>query len=359
MKVTAILKGRIDSNGHQPIQIRICDGPKRSYKPTRYKVDPKLWDKGKRKVKPEHPKASEINKQLSVLIIQYQAAYIEGSEKKRPKVEFYAYINQCLDQWEQIRKPGTYRQLISQRDKLKAFAPTLLLSDVTSGFLYQYQNYILAKGNTQNTAWTAFKFIRTIILKALKEKLIEENPFDAFDMPQYTDPLINYLTKEEVQKIEDEITKPECSEELRVAGTWFLIGCKTGLRLSDLKAFNHKKNIVSGRLVVHTQKTQEVVSLPISDKLRRLFEALEYKPFPMTGEHYNRLLKSLALACGIKKRISSHIARHTAAVLMADAGVSQETVQAILGHKSIKTTAIYFKVTNRRIDDELKSKMPD
>lgn len=349
MKVTAILKGRIDSNGHQPIQIRIADGRKRSYRPTKMKVPQKDFEAGK--VKPSHPKASEYNQRLKTLVIQYQAAELKG-EKKVPRTDLYDYLEICLAQWDRIKKDGTLRQIRSQRDKLKEFAPSLLLSEVTVDFLYRYQAHRYSLGNNHNTVWTAFKFLRSVIRKAYAEGLVRENPFAVFKMPQYRDPQKVYLTKEEIEEV-DKFLKGDCPGELHFIGTWFLIACYTGLRLSDLRAFDRKKNIVGGRLIVHTQKTQDVVSLPLSERLKGYLERIDYKPLGMTGENYNRLLKALMLACGITKKVSSHTARHSAAIMMANAGISQEVTAKVLGHKKLATTGIYYKITGSRIDAEL------
>lgn len=353
MKVTAILKGMIDSNGHQPIQIRIADGTRRQFMPTKIKIDPKLWDAPKKRIKPAHPKASQHNKTLEALIIQYQAQAAEGAVKKMPNLSFKEYADRSIEQWELSRKDGTMRQLRSQRDKVLDFAPSLMLSQVTTEWLYSYMAHRKGKGNNSNTIWTAFKFLKQLLHKAESEGLLKENPFKKFkDMPKYRDPVKVWLTVEEIEKIDAYLLEPTISPELFFIGTWFLIACYTGLRLSDLKAFS-KKNIVGQRLILSTVKTAEVVSLPINDRLKSYFERIEYKPLHYTGEAYNRLLKVLATGAKISKNITSHTARHSAAMRLANAGVSIEVTAKILGQRNIATTAIYYRISNQRIDDEL------
>jgi hypothetical protein len=57
--------------------------------------------------------------------------------------------------------------------------------------------------------------------------------------------------------------------------------------------------------------------------------------------------------CGIAKRMSSHLARHTFATLALTQGVSIESVSKMLGHSNIKTTQIYSKVTENKIGNEM------
>ena len=64
----------------------------------------------------------------------------------------------------------------------------------------------------------------------------------------------------------------------------------------------------------------------------------------------NAYLKEIADLCGIKKRLTTHIARHTAAAAMFLANVvSMENVAKILGHANIKMTQHYAKVLDSSI----------
>lgn len=357
MKVTAILKGMIDQNGHQPIQIRINQGNKRSFKPTGVKINPKLFKKGK--VKPEHPNHKQLNDKIANLIIKYQAEALSGAgEKKKTKIFLFDYITSSIRQLDHIRKPGTVRIYLSQTEKLKAFTPNLLLSQVDSNFLYAYQSHLIKLGNSKNTVWSSFKFLRTILNKAVKDELIDKTPFNKFPMPKYEEKAKDYLSLDEIRKIDKFCLDKNCPPDLVFTGTWFLIACHTGLRLADLKAFDKKKNIHSSRLVVHTSKTGDIIGLPIMPKLRTYFERIKYQPLNMSGENYNRLLKLIAMGAGIDKKVTSHTARHTAAMTLANAGISQEVTAKVLGHADMRSTKTYYKITNQRIDMELKKLKP-
>lgn len=59
---------------------------------------------------------------------------------------------------------------------------------------------------------------------------------------------------------------------------------------------------------------------------------------------------SLALA------ITFHCARHTAATtIFLSNGVPIETVSSMLGHKSIKTTQIYAKITKEKLNQDMEN----
>ena len=62
------------------------------------------------------------------------------------------------------------------------------------------------------------------------------------------------------------------------------------------------------------------------------------------------LLKEIADVCGIAKRLTTHVARHTAATVVFLANdVSMENVSKILGHSNIRMTQHYAKVLDSSI----------
>ena len=76
----------------------------------------------------------------------------------------------------------------------------------------------------------------------------------------------------------------------------------------------------------------------------------------------NAYLKEIADLCGIKKQLTFHMARHTFATMTLSKGVPMESVSKMLGHTNIKTTQIYARITNKKIEHdmlELSTKLDD
>ena len=59
----------------------------------------------------------------------------------------------------------------------------------------------------------------------------------------------------------------------------------------------------------------------------------------------NQYLKEISETCGINKRMTFHLSRHTfATTVTLSNGVPIESVSKMLGHQSMRTTQIYAKV---------------
>jgi site-specific recombinase XerD len=73
----------------------------------------------------------------------------------------------------------------------------------------------------------------------------------------------------------------------------------------------------------------------------------------ISNQKYNSYLKVLGAFCNLKKRVTSHVARHTFATTVTLAnGVRIEVISKMLGHTNIKTTQIYAKVCQPEVDNE-------
>lgn len=89
--------------------------------------------------------------------------------------------------------------------------------------------------------------------------------------------------------------------------------------------------------------------IPLNDTALDILRKYDYKLPVLTNQKYNAYLKEIADLCGINKRLTTHLARHTAATLMLNAGISMDVVAKILGHSNTTMTAHYAKMMDRTI----------
>ena len=65
-------------------------------------------------------------------------------------------------------------------------------------------------------------------------------------------------------------------------------------------------------------------------------------------------LKVIAKKCGIEKNVTWHMSRHSyATTVCLSNDVPIETLSKMLGHRSIRTTQIYAKITGEKISRDM------
>jgi site-specific recombinase XerD len=136
-----------------------------------------------------------------------------------------------------------------------------------------------------------------------------------------------------------------------------------GLRISELMHLQIR-DIDSARMVVIVRqgKGRKDRLVPLSPRLLEELRAYWrcYRPgrwlFPgATGDRplcsgtVQRQCQEAVHRAGIRKRCTPHTLRHSYATHLLEAGVDVVTLQAILGHTDLRTTAHYLHVNTRRL----------
>jgi len=70
---------------------------------------------------------------------------------------------------------------------------------------------------------------------------------------------------------------------------------------------------------------------------------------PQDGGGGCRIVQRFARRAGITRPVGPHTLRHSYATHLLDAGTDLRTIQVLLGHRNIKTTAIYLHVSQAKI----------
>jgi site-specific recombinase XerD len=77
----------------------------------------------------------------------------------------------------------------------------------------------------------------------------------------------------------------------------------------------------------------------------------ESKDSPLTTRSVQRIISEYASWCGISKKLTPHVLRHSFATNLLGNGADIRAVQRMLGHASIVTTQIYTHVTDKELKD--------
>lgn len=173
------------------------------------------------------------------------------------------------------------------------------------------------------------------------------------------------LSKEDIIKLE--LYEP-ANENIKLTKDLFLFEIYTGQRVSDLFKTNIATvNLSDMTLNFRQTKTNELVSIPLIDKALKIISKYPNMKFPKISEqYYNRQIKELAKSAGlndliqierkslnkiekvIKEKwelVSSHHARVTCIVNMAQNGALPEEIITVSGHSNPRSIDAYMKIS--------------
>lgn len=136
-----------------------------------------------------------------------------------------------------------------------------------------------------------------------------------------------------------------------------------GLRISEVTALR-SSDIDSQRMVIHVRQGKGrkdrylMLSPRLLTVLRAYWQAVRPPDWLFPGRHPDRPLSLSAVqracqrarhAAGIGKAVTVRALRHSFATHLLEAGTDVRTIQVLLGHRSLQTTARYTHVSARTV----------
>lgn len=234
---------------------------------------------------------------------------------------------------------------------------------VDVAFFNNFDYYLRSRSCANNYTVKMIKNLGKIINICCENGTAESNPITFYKGRTKTVDR-NFLSQEEIQII---LQKRFVSARLDAIRDVFLFCCFTGLAYADvqkLKITDIQKGI-DGELwiIKNRQKTNERASIPLLQNAVELINKYEGHPicgnlgtvFPVpSNQKMNEYLKEIAELCGIEKKLTSHIARHTFATTVTLLnGVPIESVSKMLGHTNIRTTQHYAKILDMKLSEDM------
>ena len=376
-----------DSVGRCPVMGRLTIGGSECVFSAKMLAPRSLWMSGRAKGK--SVEAVEINRRLDELRASALAIYREQSAvHERVTAEeikclllgmaygqetLLNYFNSFIEHFEKrvgvnrtAKAANSYR--CAYEHIARFLSERLRLSDVPfsaldRSFVDKFDLYLRTERRlAPNTIVLYMSRLHTVVNKAIAAGIITTDPFAGYEPPR-PEYKRRYLTGEELQRL---MTTPLRSPRLYLVRDLFLFSCYTGISYGDmcrLTAANLEMAddgttwIKAAREKTNVEFEIPLLDLPlhIIDKYRDT--APDGKMLPMYGNsELNKGLKQLATVCGIDRKLTFHMARHTYATeITLSHGVPMETVSRMLGHSRVDTTQIYAQVTDNKIDTDTQS----
>ena len=245
-----------------------------------------------------------------------------------------------LEEWGQIR---TFRDVNAQK-----------ISEYLH-FLSQRMRPLVVNGESiqqpikQVSVYAYYRKLSKWVHLAQAQDLVPGNALAGLKVPRGEYAKRERLTKEELQRWL--AFKPAYSSLAHVRDL-FAMQCATGLAFVDLMETDFSKLEKNGDFYTLSGRRHKTgrayfsVMLPFG---KEVLDRNNGKMPQMTNQKYNYYLKQVAAMCGIEKKVTTHVGRHTYACLCLSAGVRMEAVQRTLGHADIRTTQIYAELVDQDV----------
>ncbi|QCO45886.1 MULTISPECIES: site-specific integrase [Elizabethkingia] len=318
---------------------------------------------------PQNAKEKKDNKETlelaeNILAIR-KTNYIQGKfdikSTTKSKRTFLNYFAEIMEEKQKQDSSNNYGNWFSTFQHLKKIiSPNMTFEEVDETFIKKVRNYIdydaRSKSDlplSQNSKYSYFNKFKAALRSAFDDGYLSINYATKIKSFDQAESQREYLTFEELQSL----SKSPCKYEILKRA--FIFSCLTGIRWSDINAMTWSEVRDEGensRINFRQEKTDGVEYLYISKQARdllserqspeeRVFKGLKYS---MT---YNTEIVRWCNRAGIFKHITFHSARHTNAVLLLEGGADIYTVSKRLGHREIRTTAIYAKIVDKKMKE--------
>ena len=289
------------------------------------------------------------------------------AEKKRAKAkagDFFPYYDSYT---ENKTENNTRKQYENTRKYLEDYTngKAVALNKIDRTFVQGFAQWLCKRQSKQtkkplsaNTRSVALRNLKSVLREAVIQGLITNDPTQGISLPKGKGTRPD-LTASEVKAIQS----LNLWEGSRYSLVWraFLFCCNVGLRYSDVSSitFENIQHRKAGANEVYTltliqKKGAKPNTIALNAFAVRLLGEIPKsrkergrKVFPLTSnETSNNHLRAIAQLAGIVKHITFHISRHTLASQALAGGATLKTVQTVLGHSSIQTTAEYLHNTD-------------
>ena len=375
------------SNGLVPVMCRITVNGKISQFSCKLDVDEKHWDVKTGRMTGRSVVALEANRMLDKIRVGINKAYQDICDKDnyvtaekvrnaflgmgmnhetllavfRQHNEDYAKqvgkIKSQRSYWKYCTVYNHLSEFIRQRYKVSDIA----LKELAPAFITDFELFLRTeKNHCTNTIWSYMMPFKRIIYMSINNGWLQRDPFYAYSITK-EETKRGFLSKEEIKMLIEGSFKKKSYELIR---DLFIFCCFTGLSWTDMANLT-KENLQTsfdGHLWIKTnrQKTGTETNLRLLEVPLRIIKKYEgcsedgkLLPVPCYPNCKNGI-KVIAKKCGIEKNVTWHMSRHSfATTVCLSNDMPIETLSKMLGHRSIRTTQIYAKITAEKVSNDM------
>jgi site-specific recombinase XerD len=361
-----LYRSRINKTGTVPIMMRITVNGKRISFTTKLFVEPTAWDQDKQRIKGNSPLTIEYNKLLLTFNSRAWNAFNDVVKRNIP-IEAKTIRDIISNKNTQVStlveaiqyhlgnlkarsgfdiSANTVKKYKTLDKKMKGFLSIQLkrsdvsLYEVNRQFVSEFDLYMRTIEKLKHNAVVKnMQQLRHVIKVCLQNEWMEKDPFSNYSLKlNYTER--GYLSLSEVIAIQNIVLPNKRLDQTRDI---FLFCCYTGLAYADVSKL-HQLHLETdsngiGWIRINRTKTKSrsvIPVLPVAKMILAKYHEFAHKNrglklLPViSNQNLNKYLKEVATICGINKRVSLHLARHTfATTITLEKGVDIVTIAIV------------------------------
>lgn len=359
------------ADGRRSLYLQVfIDGKRRKY-PLDIRIKPKDWHDERMTVRKSHgADAADLNLVINNALsrcadiavkcrLEHRHLTVGQFEKQYFTDQGDSFIDfwtRRMDEMKPQMAIGTWKHHRSVLKKVVHYCGDVSFGDVNYEWVAGFDRFLKKTyGNGFNTRAANMNKVRRYVNLARAEGKMTASPFDHYKI-SFQQGHRTVLTQEQVRELVRLWDAKKLRGKRHVALQNFLLGCFTGLRISDV--YRVEKRMIEGnRLVFMPKKTssrQKIIEIPLTSMARTFIASGgDHLAERLSEQKTNEYLKEIAELVGIRQRLSFKASRHTFATVYLELGGSVEVLQRLLGHAKLTTTMVYVHIARARMESEM------
>lgn len=381
-----IRRDKTNKKGEAPVFMRLTINGERADASIKRFIEPHAWNSAKGKANEKSRGGKDLNlyldaisanilriqrdleldkKEVSAQIILNRYLGKEQSDRHTLMEVFRAHNEKCRALSGISLAPGTvirYETTLRLTEEFlqKSYQKEdCYLDEVTNQFIEDFEFFLkTVRRCCHNTTSKYLMNFKKIVRIALAKGWMKKDPFAQIRF--HLDPVEReFLEKQELKAM---LNKAISIPRLAQVRDIFCFCCLTGLAFTDVQQLKEEHLVadIHGKIWIRKarQKTKNMCNIPLLDEAQKIIDRYREHPYCQThgvllpvcsNQKMNSYLKELADICGIRKNLSTHVARHTFATLTLASGATIDNVAKMLGHANVNMTRRYAKVLDSSI----------
>jgi site-specific recombinase XerD len=269
-----------------------------------------------------------------------------------PRINFFAFADWFLQKQKGQLAKGTYEKQYYMLEKWKRWKKTIYFTELDQKFILNFRQWMNKLGNNKTTVESNIATLKKFLNAAKKHGILLPIDVDDIKVGSTTGNRTD-LKPSEVNRLYEYYKSSFINDQNRLVLGYFLFSCFTGLRVSEVLSI-HRSQFDEGFFEYFEKKKDRMQRRNINESTRTLLSYCDGLFIEKKDPIYmNRQIKIIANTCGITKKISFHVGRHTFATNFLRAGGDVVSLQNLLGHSNIKQTMIYVHIVESEVNEKV------